>query len=93
MFLCGFLKDKTVLIFFYFRCQVNKKSHRNNDKHENHLEEFTSQQYTSVDSNVQKVYHILEPTTENNCNPETNHYSDRIKHLRQKIEYQYENVL
>lgn len=72
---------------------MNAKSHRNNDIHENHLEEFTLEQYTSIDSNVQKVYHIPEPTTENNCNPEPNHYYHRIKHLRQKIEYQYENIL
>lgn len=54
---------------------------------------YTLEQYTSIDSNVQKVYHIPEPTTENNCNPEPNHYYHRIKHLRQKIEYQYENIL
>lgn len=59
---------------------MHAKSHRDNDKHEIHLEEFTSEQFTSIDSNIQKVYHIIETTTENNCIPEANHYYDRIKH-------------
>lgn len=42
------------------------------DKHEDstiHSEEFTSEQSTSIDPNLQKMYHVFEPTTENNCNP------------------------
>lgn len=62
-----------VLISFCFRCQMHAKSHRENDKYETHLEGFTSEQYTSIDSNLQNVYHIIEPTTENNCNPEAYH--------------------
>lgn len=49
---------------------MHAKSHRENDKYETHLEEFTSEQYTSIDSNV---YHIIELTTENNCNPKAYH--------------------
>lgn len=59
---------------------MHAKSHRDNNKHEIHLEEFTSEQFTSIDSNLQKVYHIIETTTENNCNPEANQHYDRIKH-------------
>lgn len=72
---------------------MHAKSNIESDKYETHLEEFTSEQYTSIDSNLQNVYHIIEPTTENSCNPEANHYYDRIKHLGQKTEYQYEKVL
>lgn len=42
---------------------MHAKSHRDNDKHEIHLEEFTSEQFTSIDSNLQKVYNIIETTT------------------------------
>lgn len=52
---------------------MHAKSHRENDKYETHLEEFTSEQCTSIDSNLQNVYHIIEPKTENNCNPEAYH--------------------
>lgn len=88
---CCFFKDKTVLFLFCFRWHA--KSHRHTDKRDIHLEEVTSKQCTSIDSNLQNVYHIIEPTTENSCNPEANHYYDRIKHLGQKTEYQYEKVL
>lgn len=52
---------------------MHAKSHRENDKYETHLEEFTSEQYTPIDSNLHNVYHIIELTTENNCNPEAYH--------------------
>lgn len=52
---------------------MHAKSHRENNKDETHLEEFTSEQYTSIDSNLHKVYHITELTTENNCNPVAYH--------------------
>uniref|UniRef100_A0A8W8NQY5 Uncharacterized protein n=1 Tax=Magallana gigas TaxID=29159 RepID=A0A8W8NQY5_MAGGI len=95
------LSIATSVVFFFVvyhgvmrkRCQMHAKSNTESDKYETHLEEFTSEQYTSIDSNLQNVYHIIEPTAENNCNPEANHYYDRIKHLGQKTENEYEKVL
>lgn len=70
-----------------------QKEHSRYDNFKIHLEELTPGQTTSNDSSLQKVYHIIIPTTRNNVSPEANHHYDHIHKSKQENENHYEKVL
>lgn len=79
----------------YLRRYVHAELQEEHNRYEDiriHLKEFTPGQTTWNDSNLQKVYHIIVPTTGNNGSPEANHYYDHIHQSKQEDENHYEKV-